>query len=44
MKLASEALLSSWVESNEVLLTIFRFPNVVGYPATHGVIYDFIKS
>lgn len=44
MKLASEALLSSWVESNEVLLTIFRFPNVVGYPATHGVIYDFIKK
>ena len=44
MKLASEALLSSWVESNEVSLTIFRFPNVVGYPATHGIIYDFIRK
>ena len=25
-------------------LLIFRFPNVVGTPATHGVILDFIKK
>ncbi len=43
MKLASEALLSSWVEKHLTKLIIFRFPNVVGTPATHGVIYDFLK-
>jgi len=43
MKLASEALLSSWVEGKNTTLSIFRFPNVVGIPATHGVIFDFIK-
>ena len=42
MKLASEAVLCS---SNQQFLNqcvIFRFPNVIGYPATHGVIRDFI--
>ena len=42
MKLASEALLRS---SHETFLTnciIYRFPNVVGFPATHGVLKDFI--
>lgn len=43
MKLASEAYLSAWVEKNNCKLIIFRFPNVVGTPATHGVIYDFLK-
>lgn len=42
-KLASEAILSSFVEKNNAKLYIYRFPNVVGSPATHGVIYDFIN-
>jgi UDP-glucose 4-epimerase len=43
MKLASEAYLSAWIEKTKSKLIIFRFPNVVGTPATHGVIYDFLK-
>ena len=42
-KLASEAILSSFVEKNKSKLYIYRFPNVVGSPATHGVIFDFIS-
>ncbi len=42
-KLASEAILSSFVEKNDSKLYIYRFPNVVGSPATHGVIFDFIN-
>ena len=42
MKLSSEAFLSSWVEKYNSSLYIFRFPNVVGSPATHGVIFDFM--
>lgn len=42
-KLSSEAILSSFVERNRCKLYIYRFPNVVGTPATHGVIYDFIN-
>ncbi len=42
MKLASEAQISSAGESFLERVNIFRFPNVVGVPATHGVIYDFI--
>ena len=41
-KLASEAILSSFIEKNECKLYLYRFPNVVGIPATHGVIFDFI--
>lgn len=44
MKLASEALISAAVESYLKRANIFRFPNVVGAPATHGVILDFIKK
>lgn len=44
MKLSSEAILSSHVEQNNTNLIIYRFPNVVGYPATHGVIFDFINK
>jgi len=44
MKLASEALLSSWVEGKTTDLCIFRFPNVVGAPSTHGILYDFITK
>jgi UDP-glucose 4-epimerase len=44
MKLASEALISSAAESYLDNVNIFRFPNVVGIPATHGVIRDFITK
>jgi UDP-glucose 4-epimerase len=44
MKLASEALISAAAESHLHRANIFRFPNVVGIPATHGVILDFIRK
>jgi UDP-glucose 4-epimerase len=44
MKLASEALISAAVESGLKRAYIFRFPNVIGIPATHGVILDFIHK
>jgi UDP-glucose 4-epimerase len=44
MKLASEALISAAAESYIERANIFRFPNVVGSPATHGVILDFINK
>lgn len=44
MKLASEALISAAVESWLSVAWIFRFPNVVGIPATHGVILDFVRK
>lgn len=43
MKLASEALLSAAFEKFLKRLCIFRFPNVIGIPATHGVIFDFVN-
>ncbi len=43
MKLASEAALTAAAESFLQTATLFRFPNVVGVPATHGVILDFIR-
>ena len=42
MKLASEAAISAAAERFLQQALIFRFPNVVGVPATHGVILDFI--
>jgi UDP-glucose 4-epimerase len=44
MKLASEALISAAAESYLTRANLFRFPNVVGAPATHGVILDFINK
>jgi UDP-glucose 4-epimerase len=44
MKLASEALISSSLESYLDKVCIYRFPNVVGVPATHGVILDFVRK
>lgn len=44
MKLASEALISAAAESYLDRVCIFRFPNVVGIPATHGVIFDFVNK
>lgn len=43
-KLASEAFISSFVENYNMKSWIFRFPNVVGERATHGVIFDFINK
>lgn len=42
MKLASEAAISAAVESAGFQAMIFRFPNVVGSRATHGILYDLI--
>lgn len=44
MKLASEAQIRAAVESYLPRANIFRFPNVIGVPATHGVIMDFIAK
>ena len=44
MKLASEALISAATESYLDYASLFRFPNVVGIPATHGVILDFVRK
>ena len=44
MKLASEAALSAALESHLERVFVFRFPNVIGVPATHGVILDFIRK
>lgn len=40
MKLASEAAISAAVEGYLKRAWIFRFPNVVGSRATHGIIFD----
>ena len=44
MKLASEGLCFAAYENFLEKLRIFRFPNVVGTPATHGVILDLINK
>lgn len=44
MKLASEAAFTALAEASLDRLWIFRFPNVVGGRATHGVIYDFLNK
>ena len=44
MKLASEAQCFVAYESYLDKLRVFRFPNVVGSPATHGVILDLINK
>jgi UDP-glucose 4-epimerase len=44
MKLASEGAISAAVESYLKKAYIFRFPNVIGVPATHGVILDFVRK
>jgi len=42
-KLASEAYISSFCENYDLKSWIIRFPNVVGWRLTHGVIYDFLN-
>ena len=43
-KLASEAIISSYVSMCDMSAVVFRFPNVIGPRLTHGVIFDFIKK
>lgn len=42
-KLAAEAYICAFCENFDMRAWIFRFPNVVGERATHGVVFDFIK-
>jgi UDP-glucose 4-epimerase len=44
MKLASEGAVSAAVESFLEKAWIFRFPNVIGGRATHGVIFDLLNK
>jgi UDP-glucose 4-epimerase len=44
MKLASEAIISASLESHLRQAFLFRFPNVIGVPATHGVIQDLMRK
>jgi UDP-glucose 4-epimerase len=44
MKLASEAQIRAAVESFLPAAHIFRFPNVIGVPATHGVLIDLVRK
>ena len=44
MKLASEAQIRAASEAWLGRASIFRFPNVIGVPATHGVIWDFVRK
>ena len=44
MKLASEAQISAAVEAFLPRSEVFRFPNVIGFPSTHGVIHDFVRE
>ncbi|MDD3414640.1 MAG: NAD-dependent epimerase/dehydratase family protein [Lachnospiraceae bacterium] len=43
-KLASEALISSYVFMCDMNVVIFRFPNVIGPRLTHGAVFDFIRK
>jgi UDP-glucose 4-epimerase len=44
MKLASEAAISAAAENFLDRAFIYRFPNVIGVPATHGVLLDFVNK
>jgi UDP-glucose 4-epimerase len=44
MKLSSENLISFAFHNFLLKAIIFRLPNVIGIPMTHGVIYDFYKK
>lgn len=43
-KMASEALISSYVSMCDMNAIIFRFPNVIGPRLTHGAVFDFIRK
>lgn len=42
-KLAGEAYCSAYAHRHDIKTWVFRFPNVVGSRATHGVILDFVR-
>jgi UDP-glucose 4-epimerase len=44
MKLASEGIITAALERYLSRAWIYRFPNVIGSRATHGVIFDFLKK
>ena len=44
MKLASELILLNYSRNKNLKIQIFRFPNVIGTPLTHGVINDFYNK
>ena len=44
MKLASELTLLNHARDKHLRVQIFRFPNVIGTPLTHGVIHDFYNQ
>jgi len=44
MKLASEKLLLNCASENGIRLRIFRFPNVIGTPLTHGIMHDMFNK
>lgn len=44
MKLASEGIISASTEGFLDSAIIYRFPNVVGSPLTHGILFDFINK
>lgn len=43
-KFASESYISAYSYMNDLSVTVFRFPNVIGPHLTHGVIHDFVKK
>jgi UDP-glucose 4-epimerase len=43
-KLASEAYISSYCECYNLKSWIIRFPNVVGWRLTHGIVHDFVNK
>jgi UDP-glucose 4-epimerase len=43
-KLACEGFISAYSNIYNFKSWIFRFANITGYPATHGIIYDFYKK
>lgn len=43
-KLAAEAFIRSYCYNYGIRMWIFRFPNVVGSHATHGVLYDLVRK
>jgi UDP-glucose 4-epimerase len=43
-KLAGEGLITAFCHIFDMQAWIFRFANIVGSKATHGVVYDFIKK
>ena len=43
-KLASEGFISAFSNLYKIRAWIFRFANITGSPATHGILFDFVKK